>query len=98
MYRANKAFEIALEQALGERVRADGGCAVDLWSALANVRWYGPDGETVGYSFRAASSVVEWVYEDGDELQWYCSGPPAVVAPWIATAMREKGWKFSLIS
>tara|TARA_R110000868_G_C10862427_1_gene761598 strand:+ start:865 stop:1098 length:234 start_codon:yes stop_codon:yes gene_type:complete len=74
----------------------DGACAVDLWSALAGIVWSGPDGETVSYSFRSAASAVAWVREDGDDIAWYCSGPPAVVAPWIATAMADKRWHWSL--
>ena len=38
VYRPYKAFEIILDRVLGERVRADGACAVDLWCALANIR------------------------------------------------------------
>ena len=35
--RARKVFEAQLDAALGESVRADGSCALDLWSALTNV-------------------------------------------------------------
>jgi hypothetical protein len=47
-YRVNKAFEAVLDSALGDQVRADGACGVDLWSALANICWHGPEGEAVG--------------------------------------------------
>ena len=43
--RACKVFEAQLDAALGERIRADGASACDLWSALADVAWYGPAGE-----------------------------------------------------
>ena len=81
---------------LGDRVRMDGACAVDLWSALAGIIWHSPDGEAVSYSFRSAARVTTWVREDGDDMEWYCSGPPAVVATWITSAMADKGWSWSL--
>ncbi|MCI1141192.1 hypothetical protein MOP88_00655 [Sphingomonas sp. WKB10] len=64
VYRPYKAFEIILDRVLGERVRADGACAVDLWCALANIRWSGPDGMDVSYGFRRAGEVVSWVREE----------------------------------
>jgi hypothetical protein len=96
LYRVNKIFEAALDKALGDRVRADGACGVDLWSALTNVRWHSPEGETVTFSFRQAGDLVAWVREDG--FSWYCSGPPGVVYPWIAEAMIDCGWSYSIHS
>ena len=91
-YRPYKTFEVVLDRVLGERVRADGACGVDLWCALANIRWRGPDGEIVGYGFRRAGDVVAWVREEGDYITWYCSGEPGQVAGWIEDALTEAGW------
>jgi len=95
IHQASKLFEFTLDQTLGERVRADGALAVDLWSALSGVTWCGPNGETVSYSFRRAAKIVAWVREDGDDMVWYCSSEPAVIAPWIDEAMAAKGWHWS---
>ncbi|MFT4053850.1 MAG: hypothetical protein QM681_05045 [Novosphingobium sp.] len=73
-------------------MRTDGACGVDLWSSLANIRWQGPNGAVVSYSFREADCLVAWVREEGDHIQWYCSGPPGEVAPWISEAMAAEGW------
>jgi hypothetical protein len=94
--RPYKVFEAELDRVLGPRVKADGAYAVDLWSALTNTSWSGPDGLTVTYGFRRASEAVAWVREDEDSVLWYCSGPPAVVAPWIEEAMAEVGWRWSI--
>ena len=94
VYRPYKAFEIILDRVLGERVRADGACAVDLWCALANIRWSGPDGMDVSYGFRRAGEVVSWVREEGDYLTWYCSGEPGHVATWIDRALAVAGWSW----
>ena len=68
-----------LDRLLGEQVRADGACGVDLWCALTNTRWFGPDGVEVSYGFRRAGHAVAWVREEGDDLTWYCSGEPGQV-------------------
>lgn len=90
-----KEFEAAIDRAVGELVRADGACGVDLWSALANVRWHASNGAVVSYSFREAATLVAWVREEGDTILWYCSGPPGVVAPWIGEAMAVEGWSWT---
>lgn len=95
VYRPYKAFEIILDRVLGERVRADGACAVDLWCALANIRWSGPDGMDVSYGFRRAGEVVSWVREEEDYLTWYYSGEPGYVAAWIEGALAGAGWSWS---
>ncbi len=95
VHRPYKAFEIIVDRVLGDRVRADGGCGVDLWCALANVEWRSPDGFTVSYSFRRAGELVAWVREEGDEMDWYCSDAPAVVADWISDAMADAGWSWT---
>ena len=66
-----KEFEAAIDRAIGELVRADGACGVDLWSALANVRWHASNGAVVSYSFREAATLVAWVREEGDYILWY---------------------------
>lgn len=91
-YRPYKAFEATIDHLLGERVRSNGACGVDLWCALANVRWSGPDGMDVSYGLRRAGEVVSWVREEGDYLTWYCSGEPGHVATWIEEALAIAGW------
>ena len=94
--RARKVFEAQLDAALGERIRADGACACDLWSALAGVEWHGPAGEVVRYSFREAGGVVAWVREEGDYIDWFCGDLSGQVSDWISNAMVGSGWKWVL--
>lgn len=93
--KSHKAFELALERLLGERIRADGACAVEMWSALANVGWHASDGDIVSYSFREAGDLVAWLREEGDYMDWYCSGDVGVVAPWIGDALAAEGWSWT---
>lgn len=89
------AFEQTVDRVLGERVRASEEDAVALWCALANVDWHGPDGASVGYSFRAAGDLVAALRKDeGDYtyMRYYCAGPHGVVAGWIEAAMAGAGW------
>lgn len=93
--KSHKAFEMMIERVLGERIRTDGALAVDLWSALANIEWHGPDDAVVRYSFRSAGDLIAWVREDGCYLDGYCSGPAEVVAPWINDALATEGWTWA---
>lgn len=94
LYRPYKRFEAVLDRVLGDRVRADGACGVDLWCALANIDWHGPNGETVSYGFRRAGDLVAWIREEGDGLTWYGSGTPGEVAGWIGAALGREGWSW----
>lgn len=96
-HRPYKVFEAALDQAVGEQVRMDGAYAVDLWSALTNIAWNGPNGLSVTYSFRRASEVVSWVREEDSAIQWLNAGPPGIVATWIESAMADLGWAWSIL-
>ncbi|WP_336972999.1 hypothetical protein [Sphingobium aromaticiconvertens] len=75
-HRPRKQFEAAVDRAVGDRVRFDGACGADLWSALTNVDWHGPDGQIVSYSFRTAGDLVAWVREEGDYIEWFCGDEP----------------------
>lgn len=92
--RFHKLFEQTVDRLLGERIRADGALAIDMWSALANVDWRGPNDAVVRYSFRAAGDMVAWIREDGSYMDWYCSGPIGVVSPWISEALAVEGWSW----
>jgi hypothetical protein len=96
VYRPRKLFEAAVDRAVGDRVRSDGTCGVDLWSALADVEWHGADGEIVSYSFRSAGELVAWVREEGDYIEWFCGDAPGVVATWIGDALEVEGWSYVL--
>lgn len=92
-----KTFQMTLERRLGERIRADGACGVEMWSALANVDWHAPNGDIVGYSFRDAGDLVAWLREEGDYMDWYCCGDVGVVVPWIGGALAAEGWSWDSI-
>jgi len=54
-----------------------------------------PDGDIVSYSFREARDLIAWLREDGDYMDWYCSGGVGVVVPWIGDALAAEGWNWT---
>lgn len=90
------AFEVAVNRALGDRIRASEDMAEAMWSALANVDWEHESGDTAVYSFRAAGDLIAAICGKGDYMDWYCSGPYATVSDEIGKAMAAEGWSYNI--
>jgi hypothetical protein len=67
----------------------------DMWSALANIKWFhGDDKKDSGLTFREAGSVVAGISGHGDYLTYYCSSPDGQVTDKIAQGMAKHGWRW----
>lgn len=91
------AFEAAVARALGPQMREDDELCAEVWSSLANAGWRHENGDTAGYSFRAAGDLVASVLGRGDYLDWYCSGPYATCSERVRRALAAEGWTWSVL-
>lgn len=90
------AFEVALDLALGDMLRGLSRITPtgeQLWGALTNRVWIGPNGEREAYTFRAAGDLVAAIMREGCYLDWYCSWKPGGLVPWIGALMLWSGWR-----
>lgn len=87
------AFEVAASRCLGNAMKIDDTLCVELWSALANMEWKHDNGDTASYTFRSAGDLIAAVIGRGNYMDWYCSGPYAVVSDRIKDALSREGWR-----
>jgi hypothetical protein len=87
-------FEVMLARVFGERIKTYDVFCTELWSALTNIDWKHTNGDTAGYSFRAAGDVIAAIRGEGCYMDWYCSGSDGVVSKEIATALAAEGWTY----
>ena len=90
-------FDDDFRELFKDRLRKDEEFGKELWSAIANVKWYhkdDPDNKDCSRSFRGAGSLIASMLCYGDYMDWYCSGPDSVVSDYIADAMAAKGWRY----
>lgn len=85
-------FVMAVERALGAKIRENKGLGADMWSAVANQDWKHCNGDTASYSFRCAGDFIASIRGEGHYMEWYCSGPDATVSEEISDAMAKEGW------
>jgi hypothetical protein len=88
------AFEKALEDALGAKMRLSDELCREVWSALANIKWFDKDNREMSYTFRGAGGLIAYIIDRGNYLDWYCSGPYETVSKQIEDAMKERGWRW----
>ena len=87
------AFEMTLNRVFGSRMKTDDQLCTEIWSAMANLDWKHENGDTAGYSFRAAGDLIAAIRGRGDYLDWYCNGPYETVTDEIEAAMSKEGWR-----
>mgnify|MGYP003325198580 CR=1 FL=1 len=89
-------FENAIAKYLGERMKTDDELCSNVWSSLANVDWYyildEKDFGAVSYSWRAAGGLISNIIDRGSYMDWYMSGPDAVVNEEFRRVMKKAGF------
>lgn len=96
-------FENAVERALGEKLRAEAPCDCGrfrcdhiggrLWGTLANADFIHENGDTAGYSFRAAGDLIAAIVGSGSYIDWYCSNEYDLQDPEVLEALGSEGWR-----
>lgn len=101
-------FEMAVDRAFGEQLRAERSSGADnydegwfnrkglgarLWGSLANVDWVHENGDTAGYSFRAAGDLIAAIVGTGDYMDWYCSADYGHADAEIVERLAREGWR-----
>lgn len=69
------------------------GLGARLWGSLANIDWIHENGDTAGYSFRAAGDMIAAIVGDGDYMDWYCSSDAGIVDAEVAEGLAREGWR-----
>lgn len=96
----NLEMELYRNVNLCERAKKDLPFAQNLYAAMCNMAW--KKDEVISYtSWRSAGSIVATMREEGDYMDWYCSGmiPDAddnveegTVTREIEEILNEMGW------
>jgi hypothetical protein len=69
-----------------------------LYSALCNTEWQKCEtwpvlkDEKWSCSWRYAGGIIARIIEDGDYLDWYCSGNEGLVIDYIEEDLKSIGW------
>lgn len=91
-------YELRTSDYFCERVK-DNDYAKKLYAALCNTDWVrincGPitKDDTWGCSWRYAGGIIADMREEGDYIDWYCSGDEGVIDPEIEEDLLRIGWK-----
>lgn len=95
-------FENAVARCMGDRIRASkpGGrwhsgesFAARLWGTMANAGFVHENGDTAGYSFRAAGDLIAAIRGEGDYMDWYCSAEYDLRDPEVLALLGAEGWQ-----
>ena len=76
----NMEYDLRSSKELCDKVRESDNYAQNLYAAMCNVDWQSREfwqemkGETWGCSWRSAGGIIANMREQGDYIDWYCSG------------------------
>lgn len=77
--------------------------AKKLYAALCNTDWIrievipllrqDPNKDMWGCTWRYAGGIIAHMREEGDYIDWYCSGNEGYIDPEVAADLKELGWQ-----
>ena len=95
----NLADELANSTEICEKVLSDEEYAKDLYRALSNMQWRKRElmpllrNELWSASWRCAGGIVAELRQEGDYLDWYCTGGEGTVTEEIKADLARLGWE-----
>ena len=78
--RNNMEYDLRSSKELCDKVKESDNYAQNLYAAMCNMEWQSREfwqelkGETWGCSWRSAGGIIADMQEQGDYIDWYCSG------------------------
>lgn len=93
------ASELANDTEICEKVLSDKEYAKDLYRALCNMQWQKQEvmpvlrSELWSCSWRYAGGIVADLRQEGDYLDWYCTGGEGTVSNEIEDDLARLGWE-----
>lgn len=98
-------MDLYRNESLCDHVKHDFVFAQNLYAALCNMRWKHEDEQDPerlwSCSWRYAGDVIATIREEGNYMDWYCSGSmdndegfvnEGVLVPMVIDALKEMGW------
>ena len=95
----NLADELANSTEICEKVLYDEEYAKDLYRALCNMQWRKREimpllrNELWSASWRCAGGIVADLRQEGDYMDWYCTGGEGTVTEEIKEDLARLGWE-----
>ena len=92
------ADELANSTEICEKVLSDEEYAKDLYRALCNMQWRKRElmpllsNELWSASWRCAGGIVADLRQEGDYMDWYCTGGEGMVTEEIKADLARLGW------
>jgi len=93
------ADELANSTEICEKVLRDEEYAKDLYRALSNMQWLKKEimpvlrNELWSASWRCAGGIVAELRQEGDYMDWYCTGGEGTVTDEIKADLARLGWE-----
>jgi hypothetical protein len=98
----NLEYDLLTSNSLCAKVHDDD-YAKKLYAALCNTDWLrnevvpllrqDPDKDLWSCSWRYAGGIVANMREEGDYMDWYCSGMEGFIDPEVAEDLKQLGWQ-----
>lgn len=99
----NLEWDLRTSDQLCAKVKTSDDYARKLYAALCNTDWVrteiipllrqDPEQDFWSCSWRYAGGIIAHMREEGDYIEWYCSGNEGYIDPEVALDLKELGWQ-----